>query len=75
MNHNKRKVRCPRGHLLDPPNLVTASAKRGLRACLVCHRARRAKNYYGWSEERFVSDADRRYAALRVEGGRRSAAF
>lgn len=67
MNHNTRKTRCPRGHLLEAPNLVTASAKRGLRACLVCHRARRAKNYYGWSEERFTTDADRRYRAMSLE--------
>ncbi|SFS74691.1 hypothetical protein [Saccharopolyspora flava] len=64
MNHNGRKARCPRGHLLVPPNLVTASAKRGLRACLACHRARRVKNYRGWSEDHFIADAHRRYAAL-----------
>lgn len=67
MNHNARKTRCPRGHLLEAPNLVTASAKRGLRACLACHRARRAKNYHGWSEDRFTSDADRRYRAMSLE--------
>lgn len=32
--------RCPQGHLLEAPNLVPSSARRGDRECLACSRAR-----------------------------------
>jgi NUMOD4 motif-containing protein/HNH endonuclease len=36
--HSKRD-RCPRGHLLVPPNLVPSATRTGRRSCLACMRA------------------------------------
>ena len=33
------KTKCPRGHRLDPPNLVASNFRSGRRACLACSRA------------------------------------
>lgn len=35
-----RRTHCPRGHVLESPNLVAAILKRGRRSCLACCRAR-----------------------------------
>lgn len=34
----RRKTHCPRGHLLEEPNLVRGPLKRGHRTCLACSR-------------------------------------
>lgn len=34
-----RKTHCPRGHVLDDPNLVPSLKVRGCRSCLACSRA------------------------------------
>ena len=39
-HHESRKTHCPRGHLLQGPNLVASQLKRGQRECLACERAR-----------------------------------
>ncbi len=40
---NRRKKTCPRGHLLEGDNLLTADVKRGKRSCRTCHNERRRK--------------------------------
>jgi len=39
---NAKKTHCPRGHELTEDNLIPANLKQGGRACLACHRDRRA---------------------------------
>ena len=54
---NTRKTHCPRGHLLDPPNLMKAHwERRGRRSCLACDRAR-AEIARAGGDLRAVSDA------------------
>lgn len=40
------RTNCPRGHELQPPNLIAGHAKRGYRACLACDRARAYVRYH-----------------------------
>ncbi|MGJ5667773.1 NUMOD4 motif-containing HNH endonuclease [Rhodococcus aetherivorans] len=40
IHNHARKTHCKRGHELREPNLTAFSAKRGIRACLACARAR-----------------------------------
>lgn len=61
------KERCPRGHLLEEPNLKPADARRGWRNCLACARA---KNFiYPRPELRgeFERIADRKYEEIMRE--------
>lgn len=45
LHANSRKTTCPRGHLLEPPNLVASQAVKGFRECLACSLGRnRARN-------------------------------
>ena len=39
-HYESQKLECPRGHLLSPPNLAAALARKGLRRCLACERAK-----------------------------------
>ena len=39
-NHNQVKTHCPRGHLLESPNLQAAKLRLGFRSCKACHQAR-----------------------------------
>lgn len=51
-HHNANKVMCPFGHTLCEPNLVAASLRKGIRACLACNRARarlRKPRYKDWT--------------------------
>lgn len=68
----RNRVTCPRGHLLESPNLIPRRLKRGHRICLACQRAHAA-------EQRALRDglpfdfqevSDQRYAKIM----RRSAA-
>lgn len=65
-NLNANKDRCPREHLLAPPNLVRHRALRGHRVCLACQRAHSAK----WEARRrgrvfdFVAVADDHYRKI-----------
>lgn len=56
-----RKVVCPRGHLLEPPNLAAAAAKRGHRNCLACQRGRSAAKHHGLD---LAVAADQKYLEL-----------
>lgn len=36
--HQVNRTRCPRGHLLESPNLIPSQLKLGKRSCLACNR-------------------------------------
>lgn len=46
-HHAVNKTHCPRGHLLQEPNLVPSRSRDGYRACLACSRARGRRNENG----------------------------
>ena len=53
---------CPRGHLLEVPNLVPSDLKLGRRACLACNRARSTANGKKYGIDAAVADA--KYAVI-----------
>lgn len=56
-NHvHKRKERCPRGHLLEMPNLTAHSVGRGWRSCLSCHKTHKHVRDYTSDVFKIVSD-------------------
>lgn len=55
------RVRCPRGHLLEEPNLGLSYLMRGRRQCLACERAGK---HLRRSDSGFQQLADQKYAAL-----------
>lgn len=60
-NHvQARKTRCPRGHMLEHPNLSPSQLTYGYRSCLACCRARKPHR----SEERIQEIADLNYASI-----------
>lgn len=65
------KTHCPRGHLLEAPNLRPAGIRAGKRQCVVCDRARA---YIQWNKKKgidlsgeFQSISDRYYTNLMEE--------
>ena len=63
-HHESRKTHCPRGHLLEAPNLTDASLKLGYRKCKACHRARARVTYYPELRPELQQVADDYYRAL-----------
>ena len=61
-HRNARKEECPRGHVLQEPNIVPSEARRGWRNCLACHRA--ANNVRRHPELDMRETADRHYRTL-----------
>lgn len=63
---NRSKTHCPRGHLLEMPNLVRAAwEKLGHRNCLACSRTAGAKRTKKVStEQEFQRWADRKYLEI-----------
>lgn len=62
-----RKTHCKRGHLLESPNLVPSTLKRGRRACLACDRAKRYVYNHKELEPHLQSIADSYYEKI-LEG-------
>ena len=61
-NHEANKTHCPRGHLLERPNLEESEITRGARRCLACR-----KEYFKakWAERPFSEgSADRIYEEI-----------
>lgn len=52
------KTYCPRGHLLESPNLVPCMLKRGRRSCLACSRALSHVKYHKHLKSEFQKIAD-----------------
>lgn len=74
VHHLASKVTCIRGHLLQEPNLILASAKKGHRQCRACargHAMSRTKKHAGkslqalsdWQYSRIMATAPARGAA------------
>lgn len=61
-HHWANKTSCPRGHLLEHPNLIGSSLKLGRRHCRACNRARAKVQRHGGD---VVELADQEYEALR----------
>ena len=61
-NHNQVKHACPRGHLLQPPNIRNEKAISGWRACKACHQAR--SDQYNGSVLSLEQSADLRYQMI-----------
>lgn len=59
-----QKSRCPRGHLLESPNLRTGQFKVGKRACLACSRARGYLQYHPDLKGNFQKISDSYYRVL-----------
>lgn len=59
--HESNKTHCPRGHLLQRPNLSEAALRQGKRACLACHAARTTYRRNGGDLREL---ADRHYARI-----------
>lgn len=55
-----RKTHCPRGHLLVEPNLAADRLMVGQRGCLACRRTTSC----GYKGDRFLREADKRYAKI-----------
>lgn len=66
--HRQRaKSNCPRGHALNPPNIVASKLARGYRSCLSCHRAHAAVSNAvraGRVPPDFVATAEAYYASI-----------
>jgi hypothetical protein len=58
-NREANKTHCPRGHLLQKPNLVVYESRRGRRSCLACSRT---KDVSVFPERKL--DADARYELI-----------
>ena len=66
-DHNARKDRCKRGHLLEGENLAPWMTG-GRRCCLACNRAKSLARYRGVGDEAYVQAlSDEMYQAIRGE--------
>lgn len=67
-HYSSSRTSCPRGHLLEPPNLVVHSVRKGrARNCLACTRTHTASYYrrdHGLQLFDFVEESDRQYALI-----------
>lgn len=63
---NRTKTHCPRGHVLEMPNLVRKRfEEKGYRDCLACNRAGNAARSRGIKSEQFRQDlADSKYKEI-----------
>lgn len=67
-DHNKRKLYCPRGHLLQEPNLQYHRRDDNHRVCLACARAQASLKV---SDPEFQRISDEKYETiLRTDGAR-----
>lgn len=66
-DHQRKKTRCPRGHLLAEPNLQTAKLRKGWRSCRSCHQAR--SDRFNGREGTLKELSDKRYATMGLEAG------
>lgn len=57
------RTHCPRGHVLELPNLRASLHAKGGRACLACDRAKAYARKYN-QMDKFEEIADQRYAAI-----------
>lgn len=60
-HRESNKTHCPRGHLLEKPNLSAAALRRGRRACLACHAGRTTRRRHGGDLREL---ADRHYTRI-----------
>jgi len=60
-HYNTNKTQCPRGHLLQSPNLSKADLRQGRRKCLACRAARDTYRRHGGEIQEL---ADRHYARI-----------
>lgn len=67
VHHNTNKTRCPRGHLLESPNLVAYGARRGHRNCLACSRTRPYIRSHPELRDNLQIISDQYYAAIIAE--------
>ena len=63
-HHNARKTHCPRGHLLEAPNLAHAALKRGRRVCKACNRAHASVTRRPELRPDFQQISDNHYRAI-----------
>lgn len=64
-HRNAKKTHCPRGHLLQEPNLKASNLRRGSRTCLSCSRE---SNLAGRQGRAFDADrANARYESIMKE--------
>lgn len=64
IHRHSRTTHCPRGHLLEAPNLIPSALKHGHRKCLACNRARDRVRYYPELRAELQQIADDYYRAL-----------
>lgn len=66
-DHEVNKTHCPRGHLLESPNLVAHLSRRGVRGCLSCCRARSYLQKHPAMKQDLQAVSDQYYAAIIAE--------
>lgn len=64
---NVYKTHCPRRHELAQWNINKSSAERGRRVCKACNLARARNRYKGRPEGWWTGEADRLYAASKLQ--------
>jgi hypothetical protein len=65
-NHNVAKSHCPRGHVLEVPNLRATPLRQGRRGCLSCNRAGAYLQYHGLPKSEYQRVADGYFAKLQA---------
>ena len=64
-DHNRNKSECPRGHLLEYPNIRGAELRRGHRTCLACDRAKSyVRRHPGMSFEKVADEKYRQIVSV-----------
>ena len=56
-NRNLNKTHCPRGHLLQQPNLIKHRLAKGHRVCLACNRGKCYARYQGITDIQAITDS------------------
>src|SRR5699024_7150413 len=56
-NHCLNKTHCPRGHLLQQPNLIKCQLKAGRREWLACNRGKCYARYHGITDIQAITDS------------------
>ena len=56
-SHSLNKTHCPRGHLLQQPNLIKSQLKAGKRQCLACNRGRDYARCHGITDMQAITDS------------------
>lgn len=63
-HYQAEKISCPRGHLLQEPNLRNRKNNEGYRGCLACHRAGSYLHYHSLPKEDLGRVANSYYAKI-----------